>query len=636
MNKIWFKHDVNRSGALDKVETANFLRDFCASQGKPAPNMKTYQRFFFEFDSNRDGLIQKQEMARFIKSYLDATRETTVALPHLKSDEYIREQVDKVWYQYDVDGSNYLDKPETMNFLKNFLQDRNQPAPTIAQFNRFFQEFDLNGDGVISRNEMARFFKKFMVDPLDAKIAQMVEEIWYEYDVDRSGWLDKRETLVFLKDVLNDNGQGPPTVIAYNKWFAEYDLNGNGTLEKNEMAAFVRKFFTQPLTVEYPLEKLVNELFERHDLNRNGALERREALGMINELLKRKGEAPATLSQFNRLYQEIDLNNDGVISRFEALLFVKNFLNLPIEEDEDVQIMTMNIFNKYDANRNGFLERRETLALLDELLAQRGQPPATVAQFNRFFAEVDINNDGVLSKAEMAKFCKNFINDSQVATAVAPAPVDGIVMSLFDKYDTNNSGFLEKKEALRLLNDLLANKGQPPATYLEFNKFFSAHDDNGDGVLSRAEGGRFVRKFLGHPPTAKDLVAEQVGKIWLQYDTDRSGYLSRMETLRFLNDYLASKNLPPATMAAFNRFFNELDVNGDDVLSRGEMAKFVYNFYKPQVPALGGADDLVIEMVDKIFLKYDVDRSGYLEKRECLRLVDDILSQKGQPQATVA
>jgi len=71
----------------------------------------------------------------------------------------------------------------------------------------------------------------------------------------------------------------------------------------------------------------------------------------------------------------------------------------------------------------------------------------------------------------MAKFCKNFINDSQAATAVAPAPVDGIVMSLFDKYDTNNSGFLEKKEALRLLNDLLANKGQPPATYLELTSF---------------------------------------------------------------------------------------------------------------------------------------------------------------------
>ena len=128
-----------------------------------------------------------------------------MSLPHLSNDEYIREQVDKVWYYYDVDGSNYLDRVETMNFLKNFLKDHGQPPPTIAQFNRFFQEFDVNGDGVISRNEMARFFKNFMLDPMEAKIAQMVDDIWYEYDVDRSGWLDKRETLVFLKDFLHEH-----------------------------------------------------------------------------------------------------------------------------------------------------------------------------------------------------------------------------------------------------------------------------------------------------------------------------------------------------------------------------------------------------------------------------------------------
>lgn len=75
VNKIWIRHDINRSGALDKVETANFLRDFCASNGKPAPNMQTFSRFFFDYDKNRDGLIQKSEMARFIRDYLDATRD---------------------------------------------------------------------------------------------------------------------------------------------------------------------------------------------------------------------------------------------------------------------------------------------------------------------------------------------------------------------------------------------------------------------------------------------------------------------------------------------------------------------------------------------------------------------------------
>jgi hypothetical protein len=41
-------------------------------------------------------------------------------------------------------------------------------------------------------------------------------------------------------------------------------------------------------------------------------------------------------------------------------------------------------------------------------------------------------------------------------------------------------------------------------------------------------------------------------------------------------------------------------------------------------------------MVQTIFTKYDINRSGYLEKRETLRLVDDILASRGQPPATVA
>lgn len=46
VNKIWIKYDINRSGSLDKIESANFLRDFCASNGKQAPNMQSFSRFY--------------------------------------------------------------------------------------------------------------------------------------------------------------------------------------------------------------------------------------------------------------------------------------------------------------------------------------------------------------------------------------------------------------------------------------------------------------------------------------------------------------------------------------------------------------------------------------------------------------
>ena len=75
-------------------------------------------------------------------------------------------------------------------------------------------------------------------------IAQKVNKIWYDYDVDRSGYLDKREALIFLKDLLTSNNQRPPNALNFNKWFAEYDLNNDGHISKKEMAHFVKKFFS--------------------------------------------------------------------------------------------------------------------------------------------------------------------------------------------------------------------------------------------------------------------------------------------------------------------------------------------------------------------------------------------------------
>ena len=61
----------------------------------------------------------------------------------------------------------------------------------------------------------------------------------------------------------------------------------------------------------------------------------------------------------------------------------------------------------------------------------------------------------------MTEFVKNFL--SQPITA--QENIDMMVVKIFDKFDSNGNGYLEKKECLRFLNDILANKGQPPATF---------------------------------------------------------------------------------------------------------------------------------------------------------------------------
>ena len=37
-------------------------------------------------------------------------------------------------------------------------------------------------------------------------------------------------------------------------------------------------------------------------------------------------------------------------------------------------------------------------------------------------------------------------------------------------------------------------------------------------------------------------------------------------------------------------------------------------------------DDEIEEIVHNIFMKYDTDKSGFIEKRESLRVVNDVLS----------
>lgn len=56
------------------------------------------------------------------------------------------------------------------------------------------------------------------------------------------------------------------------------------------------------------------------------------------------------------------------------------FVRLFLKDDQDrmIEDVVKNLFLKFDTNRSGFLEKRETLKLLDEILAQKGQPPTSL------------------------------------------------------------------------------------------------------------------------------------------------------------------------------------------------------------------------------------------------------------------
>ena len=76
---------------------------------------------------------------------------------------------------------------------------------------------------------------------LDEVIKNCVEDIWSLYDVDGNGTLDKDETRQFVKNTLKEMD---PTILFddedFDQCFKEFDQDGSGTIEKDEMAGFIK------------------------------------------------------------------------------------------------------------------------------------------------------------------------------------------------------------------------------------------------------------------------------------------------------------------------------------------------------------------------------------------------------------
>ncbi len=71
-----------------------------------------------------------------------------------------------------------------------------------------------------------------------------VEEIWSEWDKDGNGYLDKSEMKGFITATMKQANPDHSAEISdeeFTKIFAEFDIDGSNTIEKDEMAVLVKR-----------------------------------------------------------------------------------------------------------------------------------------------------------------------------------------------------------------------------------------------------------------------------------------------------------------------------------------------------------------------------------------------------------
>jgi hypothetical protein len=87
-----------------------------------------------------------------------------------------------------------------------------------------------------------------MVPSLEEELLDIVDSIWYDFDTDRSGKLNKKETLRFVNAFLAKKGRPPATYLVFNQYFNGMDINKDGFISRPEMAVFIMNFTSPKIT----------------------------------------------------------------------------------------------------------------------------------------------------------------------------------------------------------------------------------------------------------------------------------------------------------------------------------------------------------------------------------------------------
>ncbi|XP_046843645.1 calretinin-like [Xenia sp. Carnegie-2017] len=242
--------------------------------------------------------------------------------------------------KYDKDGNGFIEAGELDSFLRDLcseLGSENELKCGIKELKELvLTKYDVNSDGKLSMDEMSKILpteKNFLMNFRKNVKLTSVEfmEIWFHYDLDKSGFLEGHEIEGFIYDFLKKaEFDVSPTKIKASKddILNTIDSNKDGKISLTELAELLpagENFFKKYEHKHRLDEQDFNDIFAHYDKDKSGQIEEKELLALLKDVMERDGTSPS-LSDLEDckvdIMKIVDSNKDGKVSRDELALLL--------------------------------------------------------------------------------------------------------------------------------------------------------------------------------------------------------------------------------------------------------------------------------------------------------------------------
>merc|ERR1719336_1903521 len=179
--------------------------------------------------------------------------------------------------------------------------------------------------------------------------------------------------------------------------FKQFDSDGNGSIDKNELTSALRSSggtFTQ---------QDIDALFAAGDVDGNGEIDYEEFIGLMcpsaSDIVEKFRAKYKTLNDVRAAFKRFDRNGDGALSKDELSSAMKS------SGDSYSDIEVDAIFSLGDVDGDGEITLEEFITLMSPsssaIIKRLRKSFKNLNDVKAAFKQIDSNNDGLLSKEEM-------------------------------------------------------------------------------------------------------------------------------------------------------------------------------------------------------------------------------------------